>query len=44
MLKSFLNQFLLPIYQAVDKNDWIEQSASTFVNANYNGKTNSIRK
>lgn len=31
-------------HQPVDRNDWIDQSISTFVNANYNGKTNSIRK
>lgn len=31
-------------HQPAERNDWIDQSASTFVNANYNGKTNSIRK
>lgn len=31
-------------HQEVNKNDWIDQSTSTYVNANYNGKSNSIRK
>lgn len=31
-------------HQKADRNDWIDQSSTTFVNANYNGKTNSIRK
>lgn len=31
-------------HQPVNRNDWIDQSTSTFVNANYNGKSNSIRK
>lgn len=31
-------------HKIADRKDWIDQSSSTFVNANYNGKTNSIRK
>jgi predicted metalloendopeptidase len=30
--------------QQASRNDWIDQSTTTSVNANYNGKTNSIRK
>lgn len=31
-------------HQPVNRSDWIDQSSTTFVNANYNGKSNSIRK
>lgn len=31
-------------HQPVNRNDWIDQSSTIYVNANYHGKSNSIRK